>query len=109
MSVPKAIPLAMRPQDEALHFRVRYNEHLGLTRLLAERRLQADGLVLDARCHERHKVLRQEANRAAIATCLDTQAMELALPGTTSAAHSALPWAQKVPHRIEDFTAAYST
>jgi hypothetical protein len=109
MSVPEVVLIAKRSRDEALFFRVRYNEHLGLTRLLAERRLKADGLVLDARCDERHKILRQEANRAAIATCLDTQAMELALPGTTSAAHSELPWAQKLPHRIEDFTAAYST
>jgi hypothetical protein len=108
MSMSQVIAIAKQPRNETLYFRVRYNDHLGLTRLLAERRLNANGLVLDARCHERHETLREEAQRARIATCLDTRAMELALPGSLSTGDAELPWAQRLPHRASDFTPPYA-
>jgi len=47
--------------NDKFYFRVGHNDHVVLNRLIAERRLQADGLVLDARRHERHKILRSYA------------------------------------------------
>ena len=83
-----------RREEGGFYFRVGYNDHVVLNRLIAERTLLADGVVLDARQHDRHKALRQHAERADIATCLDTQAMELAMPGTSSKGHAGLPWAE---------------
>src|SRR6267154_2219063 len=49
-------------ENDRFYFRVGNNDHVVLNRLIAERRLQADGLVLDARRHERHKTLRRYAH-----------------------------------------------
>jgi len=48
--------------NDKCYFRVGHNDHVVLNRLIAERGLQADGLVLDARRHERHKILRRYAH-----------------------------------------------
>jgi len=85
--------IARRPERERFYFRVGYNDHVVLDRLLAERKLNADGVVLDARWHQRHTGLRQHADDATVATCLDTQAMELALPAAVSKGYTDLPWA----------------
>ena len=116
MRAPTTIALA-RPRgrkDDRFYFRVGNNDHVVLNRLIAERRLQADGLVLDARRHDRHKTLRRYAREANISTCLDTQAMELAMPGATSKGHLQLPWSkmhgtsagQFTPRRIEQIAEA---
>jgi len=91
-------------RPEGLYFRVGHIDHVGLVRLIAERKLRTDGLVFDARWHERHKVLRQHADQAGIATCLDTQAMELVMPGTASKGHTDLPWAGDDMRAPEDFS-----
>lgn len=91
-------------KSEGFYFRVGHNDHVGLNRLIAERKLRADGLVLDARRHDRHEDLRQEAKHAGLATCLDTQAMELAMPGTTSKGHLDLPWAKERALLADDFS-----
>ncbi|MEA2540437.1 MAG: hypothetical protein QOH35_1803 [Acidobacteriaceae bacterium] len=75
MRAPTSIALARSRgrKDDRFYFRVVNNDHVVLNRLIAERRLQAGGLVLDARRHERHKTLRRYAREANISTCLDTQ------------------------------------
>lgn len=85
--------IARRPERERFYFRVGYNDHVVLDRLLAERKLHADGVVLGARWHQRHEGLRRHADEVMVATCLDTQAMELALPAAVSKGYSDLPWA----------------
>jgi hypothetical protein len=107
MRVPSVISVAKTPEEEGFYFRVGHNDHAGLNHLIAERKLRADGLVLDARRHQRHATLRQHAQRALVATCLDTQAMELAMPGTSSKGHAELPWAGAHPHALEDFSPQY--
>src|ERR1700730_16974069 len=92
MRASNALALARTPQRDALYFRIGHNDHTGLSRLIAEKKLHADGVILDARRHDRHEALRQEARQADIATCLDTQAMELGL-GAASRGHTELPWA----------------
>ena len=104
MGTPKVISVARMPRNEGLYFRVGHNDHAGLSRLVAERKLHVDGVVLDARRHDRHASFRQQAEQSAIATCLDTQAMELALPGTSSKGHGGLPWAGQGIHSPEDFS-----
>ena len=89
---------------EGCYFRVGHNDHVTLDRLIAEGKLQADGLVIDARRHDRHRSLRYHADQAHIATCLDTQAMELAMPGTDSKGHAELPWAVIGGQTPEDFS-----
>jgi len=106
MRAPTTIALA-RPRgrdNDRFYFRVGNNDHVVPDRLIAERRLQADGLVLDARRHERHKNLRRYAKAANISTCLDTQAMELAMPGATSRGHRELPWSKMHSPSAEDFS-----
>jgi hypothetical protein len=83
-----------KPAPERLYFRVGHNDHLVLEELLAASRMRADGLLFDARRHQRHESLRQQADQADVATCLDTQVMELAMPGTQSKGHAELPWAR---------------
>jgi hypothetical protein len=112
-SSPIALTGAARGID-GLYFRVGNNDHVALNRLIAEGKLHVNGLALDARRHERHKALRQHAARAGIATCFDTQAMELVMPGTSSKGHAQLPWAAPgarssadfTPRRIEEFARA---
>lgn len=96
--------IARRPERERFYFRVGYNDHVVLDRLLAERKLHADGVVLDARWHQRHQGLRQHADDAMVATCLDTQAMELALPAAVSKGYADLPWAQVRSLTLADFS-----
>jgi hypothetical protein len=106
MRAPTTIALA-RPRgrkDDQFYFRVGNNDHVVLNRLIAERRLHADGLILDARRHERHKTLRRCAREANISTCLDTQAMELAMPGATSKGHLQLPWSKMHGTSPDHFT-----
>jgi hypothetical protein len=106
MRAPTTIALA-RPrgrENDRFYFRVGNNDHVVLNRLIAERRLQADGLVIDARRHERHKTLRRYAREANISICLDTQAMELAMPGATSKGHLELPWSKMHRPSAEHFT-----
>jgi hypothetical protein len=106
MRAPITIVLA-RPrgrENDRFYFRVGNNDHVVLNRLIAERRLQADGLVIDARRHERHKTLRRYARETNISTCLDTQAMELAMPGATSKGHLELPWSKMHRPSAEYFT-----
>lgn len=108
MTASAVATFARARRDEGrFYFRVGHNDHIVLTRLIAERRLHADGLVIDARRHDRHKTLRQHAGRVDIATCLDTQAMELAMPGTTSKGHAALPWAELAARDQADFSARH--
>lgn len=76
-----------------LYFTVRQNDHVVLGRLLAEGRLQANGLLLDARRNRTQQGLRRDAARNGIVTWLDTQAMELALPSGVTKGHAMLPWA----------------
>ncbi len=104
MSTSKVISTARVPAGEGLYLRVGYNDHTGLDRLIAERKLRVEGLALDARWHDRQASLRQHADRASLATCLDTQAMELAMPGTASSGYRELPWANPAPHVPEDFS-----
>jgi hypothetical protein len=107
MRAPTTIALARSRgrENDRFYFRVGNNDHVVLNRLIAERRLQADGLVIDARRHERHKTLRRYAREANISTCLDTQAMELAMPGATSKGHLELPWSKFHRPSAEHFTA----
>lgn len=105
MTAPNIVPLARQGSGNGLCFRVRYNEHTGFARLLAERRLAADALILDARNHKRHEALRREAHAQSIALWFDSQAMELALPGAVSKTHASLAWARNTVHEPEDFTA----
>lgn len=112
MSASNAVALARIPSRSGFYFRAGYNDHTGLCRLIAEGRMHADGVILDARHHGRHEDLRQQASQADIATCLDTQAMELAL-GAASKSHTELPWAahaalprEFTPRRIEEFVSA---
>ena len=67
---------------------------------------QATGIAprFDARRHERHKTLRRYARESNISTCLDTQAMELAMPGATSKGHLELPWSKLHSPSAEHFT-----
>jgi len=48
--------------NDKCYLRVGHNDHVVLNRLIAESGLQADGLVLDARRHERHKIPRRYAH-----------------------------------------------
>jgi hypothetical protein len=91
-------------ENDRFYFRVGNNDHIVLDRLIAERRLQVDGVVLDARRHERHKNLRRYAKAVNISTCLDTQAMELAMPGATSKGHQELPWSKMHSSSADQFT-----
>lgn len=105
MRASSAIAFARAAREkQGFYFRVGHNDHVPLNRLIAERKLLADGLVLDARRHERHEVLRQHAERTDVATCLDTQAMELVMPGTTSKGHTGLPWASVGARSPEEFS-----
>src|SRR5580700_2265912 len=113
MRALNALALARAPQRNAFYFRIGYNDHTGVSRLIAAKKLHADGVILDARRHDRHEALRQQARQAAIATCLDTQAMELGL-GAASRGHTELPWANThaqspraySPQRIEQLVSA---
>jgi hypothetical protein len=106
MSTSRAIALTSVADDgDGFYFRVAHNDHTVLNRLMAERKVQSQGLILDARRHERHKALRQHADEADIAACLDTQAMELTLPGATSKGHAALSWAGLGASAPQDFSA----
>jgi hypothetical protein len=112
MTASSAIALARTHDRGGFYFRVGYNDHTGLCRLIAEGKLHADGMILDARRHERHEDLRRQASHAHIATCIDTQAMELAL-GASSKGHTELPWAAHAAlpraftaRRIEEFVSA---
>lgn len=107
MTAQNVVLVARRPQNNSFCFRVRYNDHIGLSQLLAERRLHANSLVLDARYHERHGALRDDALKSGIKVCLDTQSMELALPISRSIDHNQLPWAGQDAQRPEVFTTAY--
>lgn len=105
MRTSSAVAFARASREkQGFYFRVGHNDHVVLDRLLAEGKLNANGLVLDARRHERHQLLRRNASRADVATCLDTQAMELALPGTTSRGHAELPWAEAGARAPEVFS-----
>lgn len=104
MSTSKVISMARTPAREGLYLRVGYNDHAGLNRLIAERKLRVEGLTFDARWNDRHASLRQHADRASLATYLDTQAMELAMPGATSSSYRELPWASPAPQLPEDFS-----
>jgi hypothetical protein len=105
MPPPTVLALTRREDTpDRFYFRVGNNDHVALEQLLAARRLHADGFVLDARRHTRHESLRQQANEADIATCLDTQAMELVMPGTSSKGHAELPWAQVARGTPEAFS-----
>lgn len=105
MGGSRVIALAGKPLDsEGFYFRVGHNDHVALDQLLAAGRLPADGLALDARRHDRHGHFREHANQSDIATCLDTQVMELAMPGTNSKGHAQLPWAQSGASTPKDFT-----
>lgn len=107
MSTSRVVSIVRTQSHEGLYFRVGYNDHATLNRLIAERKLRVDGLAFDARWHERHATLRQHTNLAPLATCLDTQAMELAMPGTASEGYRGLPWASQAPHVPEDFSPSY--
>lgn len=107
MSASRVVSIVRAHGHEGLYFRVGYNDHGGLSRLIAERKLRVDGLAFDARWHDRHATLRQHANGTRLATCLDTQAMELAMPGTASDGYLGLPWANGAPHVPEDFSARH--
>jgi hypothetical protein len=104
MRASNALALARTPQRSAFYFRIGYNDHTGLSRLIAEKKLHADGVILDARRHDRHQALRQQAQQADIATCLDTQAMELSL-GAASKGHTELPWATAHTHNPRAYSA----
>jgi hypothetical protein len=96
-------------EKQRFYFRVGHNDHVVLNRLLAEGKLHVDGLVLDARRHERHRALRRNASDAELATCLDTQAMELAMPGTASQGHAELPWAEVGTRAPKEFSPSVIT
>jgi hypothetical protein len=93
MPSSRILPIIPRPPETGLYFSVRHNDHVVLSRLLAEEKLTSAGLLFDARNDERHRDLRLQAKQASIAVWLDTQAMELALPSGISDTHRALPWA----------------
>jgi hypothetical protein len=102
-SSPIALTRAARGID-GFYFRVGNNDHTTLSRLIAEGKLHVDGLAIDARRHDRQKSLRQHASQVGIATCFDTQAMELVMPGTSSKGHSQLPWAAIGARSPADFS-----
>jgi hypothetical protein len=105
MRASSVLPISRASRaGEGFYFRVGHNEHATLNRLVAEGKLHADGLVLDARRHDRHRSLRHHADQADITTCLDTQAMELVMPGTASKGHAELPWAVIGGQLPEDFS-----
>jgi hypothetical protein len=102
-SSPIALTRAARGID-GFYFRVGNNDHTTLSRLIAEGKLHVDGLAIDARRHDRHKILRHHAAQVGIATCFDTQAMELVMPGTSSKGHAQLPWAAIGARSPTDFS-----
>ncbi len=62
--------------------------------LIAERRLEAKTLIIDAKSHKRHEALRIDAQNDGRALWLDTQALELSLPFGVTDSHRELPWAE---------------
>lgn len=103
MPSSRILPIIPRPPETGLYFSVRHNDHVVLSRLLAEKKLNSAGLLFDARNDERHRDLRLQAKQASIAVWLDTQAMELALPSGISDTHRELPWAS-MPTVPDEFT-----
>ena len=65
--------LARSGRDDHLCVTVRRNDHTVLSRLLAEGKLTATILMMDARSHDRHQSLREEALAASRQLWLDTQ------------------------------------
>jgi hypothetical protein len=88
--------LASSRRDEHLCVTVRHNDHTVLSGLLAEGKLTATTLVLDARYHERQQSLREEALGASRRLWLDTQGLELSLPSGITDSHLELPWAKEL-------------
>src|SRR5580700_3389510 len=100
----KVSRLARSRSDEHLCVTVRRNDHTVLSRLLAEGKLTATTLVLDARSHDRQQSLREEALAASRQLWLDTQGLELSLPSGVTDSHIELPWAKEL-RRVEALTA----
>jgi hypothetical protein len=99
----KVSRLARSGSDEHLCVTVRRNDHTVLSRLLAEGKLTATTLILDARSHERQQGLREEARAASRQLWLDTQGLELSLPSGVTDSHIELPWAKEL-RRTEALT-----
>ena len=95
--VPSTVSrLASSRRDEHLCVTVRHNDHTVLSRLLADGKLTATTLTLDARYHERQQSLREEALGASRRLWLDTQGLELSLPSGVTDSHLELPWAKEL-------------
>ena len=86
------VPITKRNQP-SLAVTVRQNDHTILAGLIAERRLEAKTLIIDAKSHNRHEALRIDAQSDGRALWLDTQALELSLPFGVTVSHRELPWA----------------
>src|ERR1700676_610365 len=96
MPSPNVSRLARSSNVEHLCVTVRRNDHSVLSRLLAEGKLTAPTLMLDARSHDRQQGLREEARAALRQLWLDTQGLELSLPSGVTDSHMELPWAKEL-------------
>jgi hypothetical protein len=96
--------LARSRRDENLCVTVRRNDHTVLSALLAEGKLTATTLLLDARSHDRQQSLREEARAASRQLWLDPQGLELSLPSGVTDSHMQLPWAKEL-RRADALTA----
>jgi hypothetical protein len=86
------VPLSKRKQP-SLAITVRQNDHTVISSIIAERRLAANTLIIDAKNHDRHESLRIDAGHDGRSLWLDTQALELSLPFGVTDSHKELPWA----------------
>jgi hypothetical protein len=98
------MPRLLRPIGPplGLYLRPARNDHTPLMALLAEKRTDMSGLVLDACLGNRHKELRAEAQQHDLETVLDPRTVELStLGGITRSGVKGLPWAGDIlPHTL---------
>lgn len=107
MNAQTVVPIVSTQQDEGFYFRVRNNDHVVISQLLAEKRLKASGLVIDARYQQRHEDLCDAAQKAGLDLCLDTKAMEMAISGMWANGYSELPWGGQTVHQAPKFTESF--
>lgn len=98
-------PRLLRPVGAplGLYLRPGRNDHKTLLALLAEKRADMSGLVLDPCLADRHKELQTEARSHGLETVLDPRSVELAtVGGITRSGITDLPWTgQTYPHTAE--------